>query len=543
MARLTQKYGKRRGSGSTSSSSTDLSPRAEHQWVEGNLPLNAVCTVCTVAAGSEPALADFRCVWCQHTVHTACLADLEGPCPLSPIPDVAVPPHLISPAPNWTRISPTRKEPRFLVQDLPEGLVPLLCVINPSSGSQNSPALLHALYAIVNPVQIVDTSRENPESLLRGFLPVLDRCRILVCGGDGTVGWVFSILDKILPTGATRPPVAILPLGTGNDLARILGWGAGWAGEDVRQIMQEVVAAEEVDLDRWTLTVEVKEKVSAPTRVGRALHLVPKKQVKTLVMNNYFSVGTDASVGLPLRAFEYLGLESLQNAPTNAIRVCFTQTSTRRASVNHSIFVQGTDRACVTERVLQMQTGRHLNKIWYALIGGKHQFWRVLSTIGICGPPSPPSPALVPAVPTDTTPPPSPVLHEPLSASTLRLDSSPTAIDLTPMAGLLVLNIPSYGGGGRIYATAESEGHPLSRIDDGKLELMSVSSPLHLGASVVGLSSPSVVGQATRVRVDIEAAELDMQVDGEPWRQQGPCSVTISFFGRQRVLRGTNTTG
>lgn len=43
------------------------------------------------------------------------------------------------------------------------------------------------------------------------------------CVSISQVGWILSVLDqlKLRP----QPPVAILPLGTGNDLARTLNWG------------------------------------------------------------------------------------------------------------------------------------------------------------------------------------------------------------------------------------------------------------------------------------------------------------------------------
>lgn len=43
--------------------------------------------------------------------------------------------------------------------------------------------------------------------------------KILVCGGDGTIGWVLQCLDNVgQDSQCSNPPCAIVPLGTGETL-------------------------------------------------------------------------------------------------------------------------------------------------------------------------------------------------------------------------------------------------------------------------------------------------------------------------------------
>ncbi|GFR80152.1 diacylglycerol kinase [Elysia marginata] len=39
-----------------------------HQWMEGNLPVSAKCSVCDKTCGSVLRLQDWRCLWCRAMV-------------------------------------------------------------------------------------------------------------------------------------------------------------------------------------------------------------------------------------------------------------------------------------------------------------------------------------------------------------------------------------------------------------------------------------------------------------------------------------------
>ncbi|KPP59668.1 diacylglycerol kinase eta-like, partial [Scleropages formosus] len=156
---------------------------------------------------------------------------------------------------------------------------PLLVFVNSKSGDNQGVKFLRRFKQLLNPAQVFDLVNGGPHLGLRLFQK-FDNFRILVCGGDGSVGWVLSEIDKLnlhkqRLSGARRHvlrrqcQLGVLPLGTGNDLARVLGWGPSCDDDtQLPQILEKLERASTKMLDRWSImTYEIKipPKHSCPT--------------------------------------------------------------------------------------------------------------------------------------------------------------------------------------------------------------------------------------------------------------------------------------
>ncbi|XP_038051588.1 diacylglycerol kinase theta-like isoform X2 [Patiria miniata] len=192
--------------------------------------------------------------------------------------------------------------PEIHIEFLRPDATPLLLFINVKSGGCQGIEVFDILSKMVNPYQVFNLCQGGPLPGLHAFSQ-LQEYRILICGGDGTVGWVLQCLDDVgQESVCSNPAIAILPLGTGNDLSRVLKWGGGYQqGDELYSILQAIVDSEEVKLDRWTVIFETDQSklMECDNKSNSSNSSSGNEDMPNMfVMNNYFSIGIDADLCL-----------------------------------------------------------------------------------------------------------------------------------------------------------------------------------------------------------------------------------------------------
>ncbi|CAF1150628.1 unnamed protein product [Rotaria sp. Silwood1] len=200
------------------------------------------------------------CLWCSRFCHQQCWKNMNddddddrNKCDYGKFKNIIV-------RPQWLRrVSrfPSQFQARFF-DDIDESnslITPLIVFINKLSGGQKGESIYRQLIRLLNPRQIFLLENDTTVKQALSIYSSLRNTRIYICGGDGTVGWILSILADTY-SSLNNPPVSICPLGTGNDLSRVLGWGWYYNEKRLLTRLQQIPNAQPIALDRWQITFE-----------------------------------------------------------------------------------------------------------------------------------------------------------------------------------------------------------------------------------------------------------------------------------------------
>ncbi|XWS68570.1 hypothetical protein CRYUN_Cryun04dG0101600 [Craigia yunnanensis] len=409
-----------------------------------------------------------------------------------------------------TRISDVPDAPKF----------PVLVFINSKSGGQLGGDLLKTYRTVLNENQVFDVGQEGPDKVLRRVYirleklkqekdefatKIHERLRIIVAGGDGTAGWLLGVVcDVKLPH---PPPIATVPLGTGNNLPFSFGWGKKNPGTDrnsVLSFLEQVMIAKDMKIDNWHILMRMgtpKEGSCdpiAPLELPHSLHAFSRVS-STDELNregchtfrggfwNYFSMGMDAQVSYAFHSERKLHPEKFKNQLVN-------QSTYAKLGCTQGWFAAS----------LFHPSSRNVAQLAKVKIMKKHGQWQDL--------------------------------HIPHS-----------------IRSIVCLNLPSFSGGLNPWGTPsgrKQHDRDLTPpyVDDGHLEVVGFRDAWHGLVLLAPNGHGARLAQAHRIRFEFHKGAADhtyMRIDGEPWKQPLPIDddtvvVEISHHGQVNMLATQN---
>ncbi|XP_052181607.1 diacylglycerol kinase 7-like isoform X3 [Diospyros lotus] len=371
---------------------------------------------------------------------------------------------------------------------------PLVVFINRNSGGRHGPKLKARLQDLMAKEQVFDLQCVEPDQFVEYGLRCLEKLalgdlcakqtreklRVVVAGGDGTVGWVLGCLGELhVQRREPVPPTAVIPLGTGNDLSRSFGWGGSfpfnWKSA-IKNTLDRAGRGQECHLDSWNISISMpaKEIVHRPHCLkpvkecyldqGLEIGVLPEKvSYYKGVFYNYFSIGMDAQVAY--------GFHNLREKKPHLAK----------GPVSNKLIYSGYTCAqgwffapCMSDPKL-----RGLNNILKMFIKKTNcSNWEEVSI--------PPS-----------------------------------------VRSIVALNLNNYASGRNPWGKLkpdylEKRGFRQARVDDGLLEIFGLKQGWHASFVMADLISAKHIAQAAMIRFEFrggERKEAYLQMDGEPWKQ------------------------
>jgi len=504
----------------------------------------------------------------------------------------------------------------FHLDGIPPESTPVFAFVNSKSGGKKGEEVMALLKCYLNPAcQVIDLSKTRPESVItREFLSI-PQLRFLVCGGDGTVSWVLNTVSEACGdgdggVGVGVPPIAIYPLGTGNDLSHVLGWGSSVAlaggtiigavestvselldsqCSDVPHLLMKIAACSTVmtaqvasgcaaaaaadgiggrssgsekaagsgtamsakvdvriaELDRWRISVTPPIGADSSAR----LSAFSARQQRSLVFNNYFSVGVDAQI---VHTFHQLRDQSPQHFVSqlgNKLWYGFVgghqalAHDCRGLSQFVGLFVDDVQvslpadlEGVIFSNIASYAGGTHLWQLEdEANMSGVETTEQLLSESGV----------LASTISTLET----------VGGEVLRYSYSASQLNLSDLSGdsggsgsvgtsrskslLSPDTVPGEDADQTVGAVETRPDHFVpDAMNDGVIEVLGVTGSLHLAQIKSGLALPYKLAQIdcsgpTPVQIRLVTSRpMPMQMDGEPWIEEA-CDMTLTLIARK----------